>query len=75
MANIVRSAYEQIVMRGQRRRNDVESQPKLPRLEDTGLNLEDDSEFSRDSKAGSESGVFFQMTNGTEHEGVVRSLG
>jgi hypothetical protein len=53
----------------------VESQPKLPRLEDTGLNLVDDSEFSRDSRAGSESGVFFQMTNGTVHKGVVLSLG
>lgn len=53
----------------------MESQPKLPRLEDTGLNLVDDSEFSRDSRAGSESGVFFQMTNGTVHKGVVLSLG
>lgn len=56
MANIVRSAYEQIVMRGQMRRNGAESQPKLPRLEDTGLNLEDDSEFSRDYTAGGVSG-------------------
>lgn len=43
MARVVHSAYEQIVMRGQRRRNGVESQPKLPRLEDTELNLDDDS--------------------------------
>lgn len=33
-----------------------ESQPKLTRLEDTELNLEDDSEFSRDYRAGSVSG-------------------
>lgn len=31
----------------------MESQPKLPRLEDTELNLEDDSEFSRDYRTGS----------------------
>lgn len=53
MASVVHSAYEEIVMRGQKRRNDVESQPKPPRLEDTELNLEDDSEFSRDYRTGS----------------------